>query len=419
VSRSRSRALIVNAYSVDNRGDAAIVAGLINSLRAAGFTQIAVAPRGWRSQPERWLTLGADEVVPPVLNVHEAPAWARRMPSLQLVHVLVRSALALLAIRLRPRADPAARPYADCDVVVSAGGAYLGGRKLGTNLIKGLNIFIGRVAGKPVVVAPMTISPPSPAVARALRILLSGSTVFVRDEPSRRVAAALGLRVLQATDLAFRAPPVLEQLAGSTGTGTRRHDGPLILGWAPRGYRPDHATWAHAADLERRSLEAIVRLLDEERVSLCFIAQTTVDASDDDRHAVERLRTQLPARLLHRTQTLEAARDLDAALAAFATLDLLLASRLHAGLLALAVGVPSLVVGYEPKVAGVLSGLGLMRRVIPPDGSWSAAQIAAALMALTTEPELRVTEEARARALAGFEAFDTTLAILAQGGSAP
>jgi polysaccharide pyruvyl transferase WcaK-like protein len=196
VSGPRSSALIVNAYSVENRGDAAIVAGLIRSLREAGFERVAVAPRGWRSQPERWLSLGADEVVPPVLNVHEAPAWARRLRPLQLLHVLARSALALLALRLRPRLDAAAVPYAVCDVVFSAGGAYLGGRKLGTNLIKALNIFFGRAAGKPVVLAPMTIAPTSTTVARALRLLLRGTTVYeegtgVTDEPRGQLARRL------------------------------------------------------------------------------------------------------------------------------------------------------------------------------------------------------------------------------------
>ena len=46
--RRRMTVLIVNAYSVRNRGDAAIVRGLIATLRQLGHDHIAVAPRGWR-----------------------------------------------------------------------------------------------------------------------------------------------------------------------------------------------------------------------------------------------------------------------------------------------------------------------------------------------------------------------------------
>ena len=40
-------ALVVNAYDAGNWGDAAIVEGLISSLRAVGFDHIAVAPVDW------------------------------------------------------------------------------------------------------------------------------------------------------------------------------------------------------------------------------------------------------------------------------------------------------------------------------------------------------------------------------------
>src|SRR5918999_1693934 len=77
VHRAGPRALIVNAYATGNRGDAAIVEGIVDSLRRAGYATVAVAPVDWRD-PSPWVRLGVDEVVPPLISLLDAPSWARR-----------------------------------------------------------------------------------------------------------------------------------------------------------------------------------------------------------------------------------------------------------------------------------------------------------------------------------------------------
>lgn len=150
-------------------------------------------------------------------------------------------------------------------------------------------------------------------------------------------------------------------------------------------------------------------MLESTRASLCFIAQSTVDQADDDMSAVRYLSARLPTHLQHRVSVAGHPEDLVAAVAVYRKVQVLLASRLHAGLFALAAGVPSLVVGYEPKVVGVLEGLGLAHRVIPPDASWSSTRIAETLASLTSVKEKELTEHARALASTGFEKFDDAL----------
>ena len=104
--RQHMTVLIVQAAeSVRNRGDAAIVRGLIATLRQLGAHHIAIAPRGWRADADEWLALGADSVAPPLLSIHDVPGWARTKRLLLLVHVVGRIALVAAARVAPPLAD--------------------------------------------------------------------------------------------------------------------------------------------------------------------------------------------------------------------------------------------------------------------------------------------------------------------------
>jgi polysaccharide pyruvyl transferase WcaK-like protein len=401
------RALIVNAYSVANRGDAAIVAGIVESLRRAGVGSVAVAPRDWCEEADQWRALGASAVVPPLLNVHHAPHWARRHRFLLLTHTIWRAAIAGIGAFIRASRDPAVCAYLDADIVVSAGGAYLGGPKLGTNLIKGLNIAIARLAGRHPIIAPMTITPPTRSVAAVLRLLLRGSQLFVRDTASLEVARGLGLAAYLSRDAAFRSPALSRALAMEA-THRGGVDGEVVIGWSPRSYRAEHNSWRHRIELEQACLQAIAEFAGSRRARVRFIAQCTV-AGDDDMDTVQRLLPQLPHTLAEEATIAEVPADLESAVEAYRGVDILLASRLHASLNALSVGVPALVIGYEPKVLGVLGGLGLGHRVIPPDASWLAETIAERLASLASPLEQRATARARVLASAGFELFDEAL----------
>lgn len=399
-------ALVVDLYSLENRGDAAIAAGVIASLRSAGARTITVAPHRWLDEADRWATVGADAVVPPLADHDAAPKWARGRLFL-LAWTLWRGLQAALGVRGPGRNDPALNAYRDADVVVAVGGGYLGGSKPGGNLIKGLNIAAGRLAHKPVIVAGVTVTPAGRLVAHILRWALHGTHVFVRDKQSHAELARLGLPSEMVRDLCFRAPAAVEAL--TTAGRALRPDENLMLGWVPRDYRKWHLAWENRADVERGCLEAIARLMREHDAQVRFMAQVTVVGTDDDREAIKRLRASLPAGLADRTEVRDVSWSLAATIEAYRSVDVILASRLHVGLLALAAGTPSLVVGYDPKVIGVFDGLGLGHRVILPDGSWTDQRITEALLSLLQPTERELTEEARRRATEGYGRLDTVM----------
>ena len=375
-----SHALLVNAYATGNHGDAAIVQGLIDVLREAGATHVSVAPRDWRDAAGAWRSLGADGVVRPLISQHDAPAWARLHRILTLGYVMTRLGWLMILARLGIHADAAARAYRDADVIVSVGGAYLGGPKAGINLVKTANLAFARSARRPMIVAPMTINPPSDKVRTLLRWGLRGARVFVRDAPSRQLLGRIGIESTVVPDLAFRAPAVREAISAPPAPARG------VLCWSPRSYRPDHDAWDQREALEDTCVEAVADVLRRTDLRLRFIPQVTASADDDDRIAIERLRSRLPRELSDRVEVCEPAPDVSAAVEQYARCELLLASRLHASILAMASGVPGLSIAYEPKVSGVLGGIGLGDRVVAVDASVSATDLAERLLRLR-EPE--------------------------------
>ncbi|HYN63400.1 MAG TPA: polysaccharide pyruvyl transferase family protein, partial [Candidatus Limnocylindrales bacterium] len=170
-----------------------------------------------------------------------------------------------------------------------------------------------------------------------------------------------------------------------------------------------HDAWAQRDQIERASAEAIASLMRSANVRLRFIAQVSATEQDDDRLAVERLRKLLPDDLQERVEVAEPAVSLEEAVAQYASCDVLLASRLHASLLAMATGVPSLVVGYEPKVVGVLSGLGLASRIVDARDPGAPEALANRLLSLMSPAERERTLAAANTADAGFEPLDREL----------
>jgi colanic acid/amylovoran biosynthesis protein len=396
------RVLIVNAYATRNHGDAAIIQGLIAILRDAGAAHVAVAARTWHSEEEAWRRLGADETVPPLAAIHDVPGWTRAARPLLLAYVcwvLFRAALG--SVIRRP--GPSARPYLDADLVVSAGGGYLGGPKAGINFVKVANIWFARSVRRPCVLAPMTISPPRGLVRPILRWGLQGARIFVRDAPSHAVMDGLGLRSQVAPDLAFRAPVVRAAMGRSADSATTSHG---VLCWAPRSYRPDQDAWEHRESLERRCIEAVSQVIASHDLRLRFIPQVSARDEDDDRGAIARLAAALPSEATARTEIAPAVDELDQAIGQFADCDVLLASRLHATILAAAVGVPSLSIAYEPKVTGVLGEIGLAERAVKPDDSWASAELAERLERLLEPGERDRSMRAIADAAEGFEALE-------------
>ena len=398
------RALVVNAYSTGNWGDTAIVEGLIGSLRSAGYDEVTVAPVDWRSGASAWRTLGADGVVPPLLSVTDVHPLLRRPKVLRLASDLPRLAIHRVAPRF---ADESMRAYRGADIVVSAGGAYLGGRRAGGNFLKLANIRAGRRAGKRTVVAPVTVNPFSPTVRTLLRWGLDDAATFVREVPSRDRLEAAGIPATLGMDLAFAAPTlraIATSPASAPGTGSGR------IGWAPRSYRADHDDWGRPKIAEATTLRAVRSMLATSSDRVTLFAHVQAGDRDDDGTAVRRLLDGFSPDERDRVDVAPTPTTLRQSVERYAFVDVLITSRMHAAIFAMASGTPAVAVNYEPKVDGVMSLLGLADRVVPADARLAAPDLASLVARLRTPAERTVTRDAFARAGEAVGEFQARLA---------
>lgn len=375
---STRRVLIVNAYSTLNRGDAVILDGLIAALRDAGAREITVAAPADPAEEGRRRALGADQVVPMVFDLLQAPTWIRRTYPLLAVWAAWAAAGAIVRGVIMPRSDAALRAYTEADLVVSSGGAYIGGRRPGINLVTGFQIAVAALLRRPCVVAPVTVKPMSRSVAVILGIVLRRAAVFARDTPSAERLAAIGVDAVVSSDLAFRSPSA--RRSADLRPDRRR---PLVA-WAPRQFATDsdvHRIRHAIHDAAIRAVSAVVRA---RGADLLIVAQSTADGVEDDAPIIARAMRDLPEDIRVRTE-LVVPRDIADAMARYASADLLYAFRMHAAIMALIAGTPALVVAYEAKVPGVFDLIGLGDWVVTPADAVDAVNVADRLLSLSRD----------------------------------
>jgi polysaccharide pyruvyl transferase WcaK-like protein len=399
------RALIVNAYAIGNWGDTAIIEGVIDSLRTAGFAEVTVAPVDWRTATAEWRQIGADHVVRPLLSFYDVPRVLGSARPLMLAHALWRMTRSRY---VRWGSDAAMESYGNADLVVSAGGAYLGGSRPGPNIIKLGNIRRGVTSRRPTVIAPVTVNPFSGTVGRLLRWGLGGTTIYARDSPSVDLLSRIGLAARLAPDMALRAPSLRRIASATAAVDPRPPTG--TIGWAPREYRREHGAWGTPALAERRTLEAVRAGMKESDLRLCFVPHVRVGTADDDASAVDRLLAEFTVDEQRRIEIAGPPTRLSDAVTRYAGLDVLITSRMHAAIFAMAVGTPAIAIGYEPKVQGVMAGLGLGDRVVATDRPPSSREITELIERLRDPAERSRTVDAFQRAQAAFPEFERGVA---------
>jgi len=369
-----TRILITNAYSARNRGDGAIVLGMIESLRRAfgdGEVEISVSSADHPADGERYPVA----VLP---SFHSIMGRFSRHGTLQglffLLVLLPASLAAALLLRLTGLAlplpwglAPLLEAHHRADLVVACGGGYLyttSPRRGTVMLLVQLHSFmLGRVLGRPVYLHAQSIGPLASSLhARLVRAALRRvRLVEVREASSARLVRGWGLPVPvhEAADAAFllraRAPSP-DPLGPATGS--------LRVGITVRSWLREPGAQEAYEEAMARFVERILGAHDAEVV---FLPQVTVPRTGDDdrsvaRRIVERLGSPPAARLL------EADPTPGEMLWICGRLDCLVGTRMHSNIFALSMGVPVVAIAYQPKTAGIMEELGLGAWVLPMEG---------------------------------------------------
>ncbi len=366
-----TRILITNAYSARNRGDGAIVLGMIVSLRRAFANEdvdLAVASADHPADGERY-------PVPVVPSFHSLMARCSPRGGLQgLYFLLVLLPLSLfwaavlritgLRLPIPGELGTLLEAYGRADLVVACGGGYLyttSSRRGTVMLLVHLHSFmLGRAFGRPVYLYAQSIGPlASPLHVRMVRAALRRvRLVEVREAWSARLVSGWNLPtpVHEAADAAFLLRPETPS-TDPLGPPSRS----LRVGVTVR-------RWLRNPEAQRSYEEAVARfieaLLAAHEAEVVFLPQVTVGRSGDDDRTVAR-------RIVERLGGPEAVRLLEAdpgpteMLWICGRLDCLVGTRMHSNIFALSSGVPVVAVAYQPKTSGIMEQLGLGEYVLP------------------------------------------------------
>lgn len=368
--RDRPTVAVINAV-LANGGDAAILLGLRRALEAAcGPLRLVVfdgqADVTARDYPEL--------DVRPALHAH---AWPARAPGLaarlrrgarwlRLRRRLPEAARRLAAgdragaRRLAGAAWPALEALAAADARVSTGGTYLTETYwLGPRLLEFAAV---RPLG-PYALYTQSLGPfARPGVRRALaRVFAEARLVLLRDARSERTVRALApdasARVRADAAFGLAEPAVLARAAARTlpPEGAR-----VVVSVREWGHFAQETPEEGMARYRAAVSAAVVHLVRRRRARVTFLStcQGRAGYRYDDARVAAAIAAGLPEDVRAAVRVDGAPRTPAALLDAFGRADLVLATRMHAAILALAAGTPALPVAYEFKTRELFGTLG-------------------------------------------------------------
>ncbi len=366
--------LITNSYSARNKGDAGIVAGMVQDLRSreafkdAEFTiSSAAGPSEADSFPGR--VIDSFVSLKKKLSANPTVQGVGFLLLLYPMTLLWIAGRRFLGLDL-PVWSPLRRllrEYDTADLVVAAGGGYLYTRSPWKGNIVLLSVIYGfhgaALLGKPVYLYSQSVGPFAGRFQEWLvRCSLRGvRIVFSREADTRaRLERWVGgwkiPAVHSAADAAFLLtaadPPT--DLPPSPPGGIRV--GLTVRSWFrdPAGQQQFEQTCGRFARW----------LVEEMNAAVFFIPQVTfTEGGDDDREAARRVRAM--AGNLTRIHLIEDELDPAGIRGLCGEMDAFAGTRMHSNIYALSMKVPALALGYQPKTAGIMTQLGLERFVLP------------------------------------------------------
>jgi colanic acid/amylovoran biosynthesis protein len=361
--------LITNAYSSRNKGDAAILLGMLADLGSQTGFRGAEFLISTAAYPE---DLGAYPCGV-VSSFHALKQRFTRFRWLQGLgfFLFIFPWSMLWALARRAGCDlwaPASwralfREYAEADLVVAAGGGYLYTRSAWRGnlmlLITVHSFYFATLLDKPLYLYAQSIGPFATEFQAALvRCALKGARmVIAREQISMDMILSWKLLcpVHVGGDAAFLLPkpgecdlPVpLERSAPRVGLTVRK--------WSE--------VPAEQECFEFTMAGFITWLTGERLATVVLIPQVTFAAwGDDDREVMRRVY----ARIVEKNRVMLVEDDLSPmqVKALCGAVDFFVGTRMHSNIFALSMGVPSMAIGYQPKSAGIMHQLGLERWVI-------------------------------------------------------
>jgi len=362
------RVLIVNVHSARNLGDDAIMQATLRGLKTAfPDVQITVAA----NDPESWQRYSTIRVIGSLATWVADPArgaWRQRALLMPVTLALLAGAALLYRLsRCRwvwgtSHQRQLLAAYYDADLVLSCGGGnFYAHRPISPALVWALlSLGFALALRKPVVMLPQSIGPIAGSVQRLLaRWVFAGARLIMVREPRAMAFVRETLRVktpvVLLPDLAFG---LAVGMRGETSTAPAPHPRIGVTAIDRGAQDPGFGGQSH---YEQTLVALLAQLANRHEARIHIFCQSYGPSPDQDDRPVA-LRLSEALRQAGVDVTLRADfREAGELVSAYSHLDMVIGTRMHTGIFALAAGVPVLLIGYQPKACGMMTTLGLER----------------------------------------------------------
>lgn len=397
------RILITNAYSWYNKGDAAIVLGMIDSLRRY-FPSASVVVVTQTPEIDRVKYKGHNfQIIGDIFNTmalselsgkrnirtsesHPRNANSfRRLRNLRAIRGL-KSALKLfffaflmkhLKVELKRLLNVDEmrflNEYIRSDVVISCGGGFLNDYSIASLLNNLAEITLSTMLDKPTILYAQTIGPFRRQILAVItaRALEKVDMILVRESISKEMLREMEVTkpaVFVVADAAFTLGPIDKNSARTllTSEGVNLNDRPIVgmtvrRWFFPRDPNPSEKQ-AYYLQIISRTIDFLIEKL---HATVVFLPQVMVHEEDDDRVVAQKICSMV--RYPERVRNITTDFSPEELKGIIGELDLFIGTRMHSNIFALTMQVPTIAISYEHKTNGIMRMLDLERFTMPID----------------------------------------------------
>jgi len=360
--------LIINLHSALNLGDDAIMHVTLGALKKRFPNAVITAAA---NDPDSWRKYKDIEIVESLCNwVADCRLGKFRNKIILMPIYLFLIAFAALLYRFSnyqlffgsSKKRQLQNAYYDADLVLSCGGGnYYAHQTFSPALIWHLfSLAFAIILGKRTIMLPQSIGPIEGKIQRsfASRIIARVDTIMVREPQSlffvKNVLRVPGNIVLL-PDLAFGLP----MLESEKATTSLNRSSQINIGITAIDRGAQQQRYTQQREYEDSIVNLLLKTIEDHNAYIHIIVQCSGPSPDqDDRIIALRLFNKLSQRT-SRVRLLDPFQDALQIQAAFQSMDLVIGTRMHTGILAFSCSKPVLMIGYQPKALGVMQSMGL------------------------------------------------------------
>lgn len=357
--------LIINVHSTLNAGDLALLEAVTQQLTVAFKTPRIIVSANYPEEP--YYQDNEIEVVP-------SPWWlcgaSKGWPILKQITMWLLGGITSLIFKgkFAPKSwQDLLHAYSKSDLVVGVSGNqfYSGGRYGWPLPLTILSVQIAHHFAKPFYTMPQSIGPLHHNWERKWikSIYRKARMVFVRDQESLNLAQVIGLpkdKVIYSPDPAFLFPAgssseAIQILQRWGAVPNKPIIGITILANMGRSLKPGRIN--HYYETMVTTIEKMTAILNAQ--VFIFLQVTGPSKIENDRTGAYMVLQQLRSHAINSVHIVDERLSPQLLKACYGKMDLFIATRLHSGIFALGMGVPTIFIGYLTKTRGVLKSLGL------------------------------------------------------------